>query len=145
MRNKLLFILITLSFAGNLFSGYSQQAGDTIIVKGINYKVLSANLIPNPGFESGYTGWTDATSSAAQLTSTNFSLITPGGVNNSQYLVGLKNESSTSAGSIGTGWAIQAGKTYYFSYHIKYQSTTAAAGTETWTKISLTNNKTSNL
>lgn len=145
MRNKLLFILITLILTGNLFSGYSQQPGDTITIKGLNYKVLSANLIPNPGFESGYTGWTDATSSAAQLTSTNFSLITPGGVNNSQYLVGLKNESSTSAGSIGTGWAIQAGKTYYFSYYIRYQSSTAAAGTETWTKISLTNNKTSNL
>jgi len=119
--------------------------GDTITIKGLNYKVLNANLIPNPGFESGYIGWTDATSSAAQLTSTNFSLITTGGVNNSQYLVGLKNESSTSAGSIGTGWTIQPGKTYYFSYHVKYQSTTAAAGTEQWTKISLTNNKTSNL
>ena len=144
MKKKLLLTLITLILSGNLFSGFSQQPGDTITVKGLNYKVLSTNLIPNPGFESGYTGWTDATSSAAQLTTTNFSLIIPGGVNNSQYLVGLKNESSTSAGSIGTGWSVQSGKTYYFSYHVKYLNTATIAGTEEWTKVSLTNNKTSN-
>ena len=125
--------------------GYSQQTGDTITSNGLKYRIISSNLIPNPGFEQGFTGWTDATSSTAQLISANFSLIATGGVGNSQYLAGLKNESSTSAGSIGTGWPVQSGKTYYFCYHIRYLNTATATGTEQWTKVSLTNNKTSNL
>ena len=147
MKIKLpLIISFVLLFFSNTLSVFSQlQSGDTITVNGLIFKVLSNNLIPNPGFEDGFTGWTDATSSAAVLSSANFSLINTGGVENSQYLTGLKNESSTSAGSIGTGWPIQAGKKYYFSYHIKYLNSSAVAGTEEWAKVSLTNNKTSNL
>ncbi len=56
----------------------------------------------------------------APLSSANFTVISSGGVNNSSYLVGTKNESSSSAGSIGTGWNIASGKKYYFSYQVKY-------------------------
>ncbi len=143
MRKTLQLFLISLTVILVTTPVYAQQTGDTITSNGIKYKILSNNLISNPGFESGFTGWTDATTSAAQLTSANFSLIASGGVSNSQYLTGLKNESSTSAGSIGTGWPLQQGKTYYFSYYIKYLSTSAAAGTEQYAKISLTNDKTS--
>lgn len=143
MRKTIQLLLISLIVIFEAVPVLAQQTGDTISSNGLKYKVLSSNLVPNSGFESGFTGWTDATTSAALLTSANFSLIATGGINNSQYLTGLKNESSTSAGSIGTGWPLQSGKTYYFSYYVKYLSTSTAAGTEQWAKISLTNDKTS--
>lgn len=118
-----------------------QQVDDIVKVNGIRYKILTGNLIPNPGFEEGFTDWTDATTSSEPLSSTNFTLMETGGVDNSKYIVGTKNESSSAAGSIGTGWAIEGGKTYYFSYHVKYQSTTASSAREEYLKISLTNNK----
>lgn len=120
----------------------AQQPGDTITLNGAAFKVVGQNLIANPGFEDGFTGWTDATSSAAALSSANFTIFSTGGVNNSAFLVGTKNENSSSAGSIGTGWNIQAGKKYYFSYQVKYLSTSTPAGNEEYLKISLTNNKT---
>lgn len=124
------------------WQGYAQQAGDSIRVNGKLYKLLTTNLIPNPGFESDFTGWTDGTSSAATLTSAKFSVVTTGGVNNSKYLVGTTNEGATSSGSIGTGWSITANKTYLFYYSVKYLTATTAAGSEAWLKVSLTNNKT---
>jgi len=127
------------------WQGFAQQAGDSLRVNGKLYKLLSANLITNPGFESGFTGWTDGTPSAATLTTAKFSIVTTGGVNNSKYLVGTANESGTSAGSIGTSWAIAAGKTYLFYYSVKYLTATTAAGSEAWLKVSLTNNKTTGL
>ena len=143
MKTKLQYLaIVALTLTVSLAVSAQNQIGDTITVNGVEYKILSNNLIPNPGFEVGFTGWTDATTSANELSSTNFTLTASGGIDNSKYFIGLKNESSSSAGSIGTGWPIQAGKTYYFSYNIKYESTTAAAGKEQWIKVSLTNDKT---
>ena len=124
-------------------SGYSQEQGDNVSYGGATYVLTSDNLISNAGFEEGFTGWTDATSSAAELSSSYFSLIQSGGMDDSQYLVGTTNQGSSSAGSIGTGWSIEAGKTYYLSYHVKYQDAAAAAGSEDYLRISLTNDKTS--
>jgi len=121
---------------------FAQQAGDSLRIGGKLYKLLSANIITNPGFESGLTGWTDGTAAAATLTTAKFSIVTTGGVNNTQYLVGTANEGVNAAGSIGTGWPIAAGKTYLFYYSVKYLTATTAAASEAWLKISLTNNKT---
>lgn len=118
------------------------QQGDTINLSGLTYRLVSTNLIPNPGFEDGFTGWTDATTAAATLNSTKFTLFNTGGVNNSRYLVGITNESSTSSGSIGTGWNLLPNRQYYFSFQVRYQNTTQAAGNEEWVKVSLTNNRT---
>lgn len=134
-----LVILLMMTFS---FSLFAQNHGDTITVSGAKYKLKSVNLVGNPGFENGLTGWTDGTTSPAELTSANFTIMSTGGVGNSKYLVGTKNDGSATVASIGTGWNITAGKKYYFSFHIKYQSTTTAAGNEEWNKVSLTNNKT---
>ena len=140
IRNSLIIILL---FSFNTL--YAQnQIGDTITVSGRMFKLLSTNLISNPGFESGFTGWTDATTSAATLTTDKFSIATTGGVNNSKYLIGLNNEASNASGSIGTGWTITAGKTYLFAYQTKYLSASTPAGAETYLKVSRTNDKTSN-
>lgn len=126
-----------------LFS-HAWQSGDTVTINNKTYVVTSDNLISNPGFEEGLTGWTDATTSAAPLTSEKFTVQPTGGVDNSQYLVGTENENSSSSGSIGTGWSIGSGKTYVLSYYAKYQ-TVATAGSEEFSKISLTTNKKSSL
>jgi len=124
-------------------SGYSQELGDKVTYGDATYVLTSDNLISNPRFEEGFAGWTDATSSAAELSSSYFSLIQSGGIDDSQYLVGTTNQGSSSAGSIGTGWSIEAGKTYYLSYNVKYQGGVTGTGSEGYLRISLTNNKTS--
>jgi hypothetical protein len=82
--------------------------------------------------------------SAATLTTAKFSIATTGGVKNSKYLIGLTSEGSNMSGSIGTGWPITAGKTYLMAYQVKYLTSTTAAGSEIYLKVSRTNNKTSN-
>ncbi|HLP05573.1 MAG TPA: DUF6055 domain-containing protein [Paludibacter sp.] len=143
MKKKLLRDSLLLLFSSISFFVQGANQGDTITINGRRFKLLSANLITNPGFENGFTGWTDATPSAATLTTDKFSIPTTGGVGNSKYLVGLASENSSSPGSIGTGWAIGSGKTYLFAYQVKYLSTTTAAGSESYLKISCTNDKTS--
>jgi hypothetical protein len=135
-----LFIFFTLGIS---FSGYAQAQGDTLEIDGSSYKLVSDNMITNPGFESGFTGWTDATTSAAELTSTKFTVVASGGIDGSKYLVGTTNESSGAEGSIGTGWGIEANKMYCFLYHVKYLDASATAASEQWLKVSLTNDKTS--
>lgn len=144
MKKNILRLYILLLVTTASFNTHAATIGDTLSIGGKMYKLLSVNLIANPGFENGYTGWTDATASAATLTSTNFSIAATGGVNNSKYLIGLNNESSTGAGSIGTGWSISSGKSYLFAYQVKYLTATTAAASELYLKVSLTNNKTNN-
>lgn len=134
---KLLFVCLFLVTGISYLM--SQQKGDTVTIGKTRFVIQSDNLIANPGFENDFTGWTDATSSAATLSSTYFSIAGSGGVDNSKYLIGTTNASSTAAGSIGTSWSIESGKTYYFSYNVKYLNTTTAAGTSTLLKVSLTN------
>ncbi len=138
LRNSLFLLFASISFIAG-----AVNVGDTLTIGGKKYKLLSANLIPNPGFESGLTGWTDATTSAGTLTSDKFSIVTTGGINNSKYIVGLANENSSSSGSIGTGWPITSGKSYIFAFQVKYLTATTAAGSEQYLKISRTNDKTS--
>ncbi len=140
LLNLLIVIVSSLYFSVGAFA----NVGDTISFNGNSYKVLSANLISNPGFENGFVDWTDATTTAATLTSDKFSVELSGGVGNSNYLVGLNNEGSSSSGSIGTGWSIESGKSYLFAYQVKYLDNAALADTAEWLKTSLTNNKTSN-
>ena len=145
MKKSLQFLLSTILFSGICIDAVSENINDIIIIEGAKYKILSDNIIPNSGFEEGFSGWTDGTTSSAQLSSTSFKLVSTGGLNNSQYLVGTINSGSATAGSIGTGWSINGDKKYLFYYHVKYISSTAVAGLEEWLKISLTNNKNSNL
>ncbi|MFC0875021.1 T9SS type A sorting domain-containing protein [Saccharicrinis sp. FJH2] len=137
-------IMIFLVFASFILHIQAQHQGDTVSVGNTKFVLLSQNLISNPGFEDGFTGWTDATPSTAQLSSAYFSLTEPGGIDNSKFLVGTTNSSSASAGSIGTGWSIEPDKTYYFSYNVKYLNASTAAVPEVWLKVSLTNDPTSN-
>ena len=144
MRKHLVFLVsVTVFISFSLLSHAQYSSGDTLSIDGRKFKLLSSNLISNAGFESNFFGWTDATTTAATLTATKFSISASGGVNNSKYLIGLTNENSSSSGSIGTGWPIASGKTYILAYQVKYLNAATAAGSEAYLKISCTNDKTS--
>ena len=142
MKRKLLqnSLIVLFSFITALAG--AANIGDTLTIGGKRFKLLSTNLISNPGFEDGLTNWTDATTAAAPLTSAKFSVATTGGVNNSKYLIGLANENSSATGSIGTGWPITSGKTYLMAYQAKYLDAATATASEIYLKISRTNDKT---
>ena len=140
MKRKLIFTLLAVfTMLGSLTA---QQAGDVIIVGSKQYVLKGTNLIPNPGFEDGYTGWVDGTPGKAQLTDTNFSLATDGAFEGSTYLVGKTNQGLATAGAIGTGWPIEPGKSYYFCYYVKFLNASTAAGKNTYMRVSLTNDLT---
>lgn len=131
----LLFLLKTVMVNADA----THQSGDTVTLGTKKFRLVSNNLIANPGFQNGLTGWTDATTSAAPLTTAKFAVRTTGGVDNSAYLVGTTNENATSPGSIATGWPLTQGKRYLFAYKVKYLDATTVAGTEAYLKTSLTN------
>ncbi len=120
---------------GDVESDYA--VGDEVAVDGVIYTIRGGNLIPNHSFELGYTGWTDATTAANEITSDNFQLVTEGAQHGDTYLWGTTWNGSTGVGSLGTSWEIEAGKTYYFTYWIKGE--TEAATDASYVKTSLTN------
>ncbi len=131
------FIYLLFCLFSIILQAQAQQQGDTVRVGNKKLVLTGSNLIPNPGFENNFTGWTDGT--LAPLSAANFTLVNSGGINNSNYLVGTTNGGYTSAGAIATGWNLQPGKTYYFSYQVKYQNASTPASPEIYLKTSLTN------
>ncbi len=112
------------------------KKGDVIEIEGSTYYVQCDNMVQNHSFELGFEGWTDATDNHSTLTSVKFDLRSDDPKDGEVYLFGITNESSSGAGSICTAWAIETGKTYYFSYWIK--NLTGATDTQ-YLKTSLTN------
>ncbi len=98
-------------------SDYSN--GDVATIYGHKYNVKSDNMVENHSFELGFTGWTGANDFTTEITSENFEIRTGDAQDGNNYLVGTTNGGTASAGSLGKAWAIEAGKTYYFSYYIK--------------------------
>ena len=90
------------------------------------------NLIKNGSFEyaNGFYGWLAADNK--NLSSNKFEIVTDGA---NKHLKAKTHGGSTDAGSIGTGWPIEAGKTYVFSYRVKGGS----AGSSEFHKVTLTN------
>jgi hypothetical protein len=93
---------------------------------------VGENLIKNGAFEYGnnFFGWTVA--SGASMSADNFDLITE---ENNHYIKAKGHTGASGVNSIGTGWAIEAGKTYVFGYRVKSTS----AGNSEFHKVSLTN------
>lgn len=89
------------------------QVGDKITTPDGIYVVSGQNLIQNPSFDDGFTGWLAADGN--EPTEDNFALETTGGADGGAYLRALGSAGSSSAKSIKTGWAVEVGKTYVFS------------------------------
>lgn len=93
---------------------------------------LGANLIKNGAFEypNNYYGWT--TGSGAAMSADNFTLVTE---EDNHYIKAKGHTGAGGVNSVGTGWAIEAGKTYVFGYKVKSTS----AGNSEFHVVSLTN------
>ncbi|MCD8301458.1 MAG: hypothetical protein LUC44_00395 [Prevotellaceae bacterium] len=98
------------------------------------YRVIGQNLVTNPSFEYGFTGWTKASDYSTTI-SDGFELKNQDAADGDYYLVGTSTSSNSgTAGtsgtsSLGTKWAIEGGKTYFFSYETK--ALTSDFGTDT--------------
>ena len=138
------FFASAVLFAAALFTANAQQlqTGDTFeytnsegVVK--TYKVVGENLIENPSFDNGTTGWTGGGGGALGNTEVNYS----GGVDGGAYIRPTSSSGKGDNNSIGTAWDVEVGKTYVFSFFMKNQSNTAAespAG-EGYIKVSMSN------
>lgn len=120
--------------------GEDPVEGDTIVINEVSYKV-GKNLITNPSFDKGFEGWYDGNTTSLKgttLTSVNWKINPTIGVDGN-WLQGQKSQGMKSAGSLGTAWQIEKGKTYFFGCY------TAKAGQKNlvanlgYQKISLTN------
>ncbi|MBO5678747.1 MAG: carbohydrate binding domain-containing protein, partial [Bacteroidaceae bacterium] len=123
------FFASAVLFAAALFTANAQQlqTGDTFeytnsegVVK--TYKVVGENLIENPSFDNGTTGWTGGGGGALGNTEVNYS----GGVDGGAYIRPTSSSGKGDNNSIGTAWDVEVGKTYVFSFFMKNQSNTAA-------------------
>ena len=92
------------------------------------------NLITNGAFSygDGLYAWTDGQNPAKPLTAANFEIVTEEG---NSFLRSKSHNGAGGAGSIGTAWPIEAGKTYVFGYRAKAVN----QGTTEFHKVSLTN------
>lgn len=94
-------------------AGYVPQIGDKITTDDGIFIVTGENLISNPNFDDGFTGWKAGDNS--DLSESNFQIVEDGGPDGSPCLKALGSAGSGNAKSIKTGWAVEVGKTYLFS------------------------------
>lgn len=107
-------MLATMLGLGNITAQtYALQAGDKVATDDGIYIVKGNNLIANPSFDDGTTGWTSGT--GADLTSDNFEVVGDNGADGGAYLRALSGAGSSSAASLRTAWPIESGKTYVIS------------------------------
>ena len=138
------FFTSVVLFATAMFAANAQQlqTGDTFTYTNADgvektYKVVGENLIENPSFDNGTTGWTGGAGGALGSTEVNYS----GGVDGGAYIRPTSSAGKGSDSSIGTAWDVEVGKTYVFSFFMKNQTNTAAenpAG-EGYIKVSMSN------
>ncbi len=97
------------------------QLGDKITTDDGIYVVSGENLITNPSFDDGYTGW--LASDGNEPTESNFALESTGGADGGAYIHALSSGGSNTGKSLLTGWSVEIGKTYVFSVWANRPST----------------------
>ena len=88
MKQKLIFLLVCL--AGFLTAGaqkYVYEIGDEITTNTGKYIVKGANIISNPSFDDGTTGW--IAGDGSDLSDSYFDVPTSGGADGGAYLKAL--------------------------------------------------------
>lgn len=100
-----------------------------------HYKIVGDNLIENPSFDNGVTGWLGGDGNALGSATVK----TSGGVDGGAYVVPTTNTGKGGNASIGTAWELEMGKTYVFSYFIRQESNTSAVAKEGYIVTSQTN------
>lgn len=139
-RMKKIFTFALMALAAFVVHAQQYQTGDEFDYtnsEGItkHYKIVGENLIQNPSFDSGVTGWTGGDGNPLGSATVK----TSGGVDGGAYLVPTTNSGKGGNASIGTAWELEAGKTYVFSYFIRQETNTSAVAKEGYIVTSQTN------
>lgn len=110
------------------------EQGDTLEYEGRKY-VVGHNLIQNPSFDEGFSGWYNGSGSAI-LDAANWEIHTDGGIGGN-WLQGKGHGGKTDAASIGTAWEISPDSIYYFGFYASARGTLNDA--LKWQCVSATN------
>ena len=135
------FFTSVVLFATALLTANAQQlqTGDSFTyttADGVEktYMITGDNLIENPSFDNGATGWTGGDGKALG----GYKHEKSGGVDGGAYLIPGNGGKGGNA-SLGTAWAIEKGKTYVFSYYIRQINSDEAVASEGYIVTSETN------
>lgn len=117
MKQKHLILTLLLALLGLVLPSqaqqqYTPQRGDKVTTDDGIFIVSGDNLIPNPGFDDGLTGW--RAGDGTDLSADNFEVQANGGPDGSPCLHAKGGAGSGSNKSVKTGWAVEVGKTYVF-------------------------------
>ncbi len=121
--NKIFSISAVLAIVFSLNMNAALNVGDSFEDNGRTYVVTGTNLIANPSFDSGVTSWIGGAGGTIAPVTTN----NTGGVDGGAFIDPTANGGNGSNNSIGTGWAIGAGKTYVFDHYVKKMTETNAS------------------
>ena len=139
-RMKKIFTILCMGLAALTVHAQQYQTGDEFdytnadgITK--HYKIVGDNLIENPSFDNGVTGWTGGDGNALGSATVK----TSGGVDGGAYIVPTTNTGKGGNASIGTAWELENGKTYVFSYFVRQETSTSAVAKEGYIVTSQTN------
>ena len=90
----------------------SKAVGETVTVKGNTYTVTGGSVVLNGNFVAGKAGWTARTGNAPALS------VVADEELGANILTG-NTKGAAADESIGTEWAVEAGKTYYIAFDVK--------------------------
>lgn len=142
MKQKqiLLFLLLALlSLGPSAKAQYTLQQGDKVTTDEGIFVVSGNNLISNPNFADGLTGWKAGDGSA--LSETNFEVQPTGGPAGLPCLHALKGAGSGSAQSVKTGWPLETGKTYVFRCYA-YRTASGMSSNTQYSRLYLSDSET---
>lgn len=132
-------LILTLAFLVS-YGAEAKEVGDTINYNGKTY-YIGPNVISNPSFNGGFTGWTDGTTTGptgTELTSTYWKVNKSGGVDGN-WLIGITNSTKVHAGGLCTAWKIGHDSIYYFSFYISNRTKSTNPNVANYQMVSATN------
>src|SRR5574344_92687 len=132
-------LIIILAFIAT-YSASAKVVGDTIYYNGKEY-YIGPNMITNPSFSSGFTGWYDGTTTALpgkELTSTYWNVTKSGGVDGN-WLMGITNNTKVHAGGLCTAWPIGHDSIFYFRFYISNRTKSTNPNVANYQMVSATN------
>lgn len=139
-KNLLLLALLALfGFGLRAQAQYTLQPGDKVSTDEGVFVVSGANLIANPNFEQGLSGWKAGDNS--DLSEANFEVQPTGGPNGMSCLKALGGAGSGSSKSVKTGWALETGKTYVFRCYA-YRTASGMSSNTQYSRIYLSDSET---
>ncbi len=131
---KFSFLALLLALIGialpqvGLAQNVMPQRGDKVSTADGIYVVSGDNLIANPSFDEGFTGWLAGNNQ--ELDEANFEAVSEGGADGGAFIRALGSAGSGSASSIKKGWAVEVGKTYLFSMWANRPSSGMSSNTQ---------------